>query len=370
MSFFHAIVQERRKFGPLGWNVVYEFNDSDLQTSFTMLKIFLDDQDEIPWEALVYVTGIINYGGRVTDDQDRRCLITTLEKYYCPENLNDDYFYSDSEKYHAPPFGDAQSYRDYIAQLPQEDSPEVFGLHDNANIAYQRAESNVMVTKVLSIQPRVGGSTGGGLTPDEIVLEIAKGISERIPPDLDRNEGLKDLFKVNNGLLPSLTTVLVQEMEKFNRLLKVMRKSLDDLVQAIGGFIVMSSELDAMYLSLTNGTVPVNWEKVAYPSLKPLSSWFDDLILRVQRLHEWLTEGSPMAYWISGFFFPQGFLTGVLQTHARQYKIAIDELGWAFEVLEAETPDQVEERPQDGVLIYGLFLDGARYNREQKCIDE
>ena len=215
----------------------------------------------------------------------------------------------------------------------------MFGLHDNANIAYQRAESNVMVSKVLSIQPRVGGSSGGGLTPDEIVLEIAKGISERIPPDLDRNEGLKDLFKVNNGLLPSLTTVLVQEMEKFNRLLKVMRKSLDDLVQAIGGFIVMSSELDAMYLSLTNGTVPTNWEKVAYPSLKPLSSWFDDLILRVQRLHEWLTEGSPMAYWISGFFFPQGFLTGVLQTHARQYKIAIDELGWAFEVLDAETPD-------------------------------
>lgn len=87
VAFFHAIVQERRKFGPLGWNVVYEFNDSDRDTSFTMLKIFLDEQEEIPWEALVYVTGIINYGGRVTDDNDRRCLITTLEKYYCPENL-------------------------------------------------------------------------------------------------------------------------------------------------------------------------------------------------------------------------------------------------------------------------------------------
>ena len=115
VAFFHAIVQERRKFGPLGWNIGYEFNDSDLNTSFTMLKIFLDEQEEIPWEALVYVTGIINYGGRVTDDMDRRCLITTLEKYYCPDNLQDDYFYSDSEKYRAPPFGDAQSYRDYIA---------------------------------------------------------------------------------------------------------------------------------------------------------------------------------------------------------------------------------------------------------------
>lgn len=111
LTFFHAVVQERRKFGPLGWNIVYEFNDSDLDTSKTMLKIFLDDQDDIPWDALVYVTGEINYGGRVTDDKDNRCLITMLLKYYNEEALMDDYYYSDSELYRAPPLGSADSYR-------------------------------------------------------------------------------------------------------------------------------------------------------------------------------------------------------------------------------------------------------------------
>ena len=159
-------------------------------------------------------------------------------------------------------------------------------------------------------------------------------------------------------------------MEKFNRLLGVMRRSLDDLVQAIGGFIVMSETLDAMYVSLTNGTVPTNWEKVAYPSLKPLTAWFEDLIERVDFLHKWLTEGQPMAYWISGFFFPQGFLTGCLQTHARLYKIAIDELAFSFEVMEYETSAEVEERAKDGVYIYGVYMDGARWNREQKCVDD
>lgn len=136
ISFFHAIVQERRKFGPLGWNILYEFNDSDVDTSLTMLKLFLDEQEEIPWDALLYVTGHINYGGRVTDDNDRRCLLATLQKYYVSDALEDGYLYSDSGIYYCPTFGNIESYRAYIDTLPLQDGPEVFGLHENANINY------------------------------------------------------------------------------------------------------------------------------------------------------------------------------------------------------------------------------------------
>ena len=187
---------------------------------------------------------------------------------------------------------------------------------------------------------------------------------------LDRNDGKKEMFKTTNGLLPSLTTVLCQEIEKFNRLLGVMKNSLRDLKDAIHGFIVMSEQLDSMYLSLTNGQVPDMWAKAGYPSLKPLASWFTDFIARIAFMKMWLVDGTPKSFWISGFFFPQGFMTGCLQTHARQYKIAIDRLNFSFQIMEMETMEAVEEYPEDGVYVHGFYMDGARFNREEAVIDD
>jgi len=157
-------------------------------------------------------------------------------------------------------------------------------------------------------------------------------------------------------------------MEKFNGLLSAMKKSLIEIDLAIKGFIVMSETIDKMYESIINNKVPGNWMAVGYPSLKPLSSWYDDLIIRVATMDQWLMNGNPQSYWMPGMFFPQGFMTGVLQTHAREYKIAIDFLSFSFEIQDAERPDEVEAAPETGVMIYGLFIDGARWDRENGII--
>ena len=82
------------------------------------------------------MTGHINYGGRVTDDWDRRCLLSTLKKYYNTDILEDGYKFSDSGIYLAPTNGPIETYREYIDSLPLIDNPEVFGLHENANITF------------------------------------------------------------------------------------------------------------------------------------------------------------------------------------------------------------------------------------------
>ena len=370
--FFHAIIQERRKFGPLGWNIRYEFNESDLETSILMLKNFLNNNDEaIPWDAMRFMTGQINYGGRVTDDWDRRCLMSVLNNYLIPNVIKDDYRLSLSGLYFVPPVGPLQSFKSYVESLPLTDDPEIFGMHENANITFQMQESESILFTTLSIQPRDTGKSGSGKGPDEIVDELAASISEQLPPLMLKTEAAPGTFaRDKNGLMDSLATFLGQEIARFNKLLQVMKKTLEGLRKAIKGIVVMSNELDKMYTSMLNNQVPENWAKVAYPSLKPLGAWVNDMKERVAFIRKWLSVGKPDAYWVSAFFFPQGFLTAVLQSFSRKYQIAIDILNFSFDFQPFNSVDQIQEVSEDGCYVYGLYMEGCRWDLESLQLEE
>ncbi|XP_024913275.1 dynein heavy chain 3, axonemal-like [Cynoglossus semilaevis] len=364
LTFFHALVQERRNFGPLGWNIPYEFNESDLRISIRQIQMFLDEYEEVPLAALAYLTGECNYGGRVTDDKDRRLLLSLLSIFYNWELIQEEgYKVCEGDQYYIPVHGPYQTYVDYIRSLPICADPCVFGLHSNADITKDNQETNQLLSGVLSTLPRQMG--GAGKSPQEVVNDLAADIHSKLPPDFDIQQVIE---KYPVMYEESMNTVLRQEVIRFNRLTEVVRESLVNLQKALKGQIVMSSELEGVFNSMVVGKVPAMWAAKSYPSLKPLGSYVTDLLARLQFLQDWIDSDAPPVFWLSGFYFTQSFLTGVSQNFARKYTIPIDHIGFEFEVTREET--HMAEKPNDGAYVRGLFMEGARWDRETMYIGE
>jgi dynein heavy chain, axonemal len=99
LAYFHAIIQDRRKFGSIGWNIRYEFTTEDYDVCKRQLKIFLDTNEIIPYRVLNFVFAEINYGGRVTDYIDVRLMNNIINTYIRPEVLNPNFSFSSSGIY-------------------------------------------------------------------------------------------------------------------------------------------------------------------------------------------------------------------------------------------------------------------------------
>jgi dynein heavy chain len=208
-----------------------------------------------------------------------------------------------------------------------------------------------------------------------LIKGIAEGMIQRLPNKSDFFAyGLPWLVPDVAEVYPtdyneSMNTVLTQELLRYNGVIVNVRATLLQLIKAVKGVVVMSTDLELMSKSFLNGTVPALWSARCYPSLKPLGAFYDDFIRRLTFLQTWINEGSPPVFWLPGFFFTQSFLTGTLQNYARKYKLAIDTLGWDFEV-KREAREDLPTRAEDGCYIDGLFFDGAGWSKEHHVLAE
>merc|ERR1719221_2349699 len=102
-SFLHSIVQERRKFGPIGWCVPYEYNNSDLDACLLFLEKHVSTSvmvgQPLSWVTIQYMVAEAQYGGRITDDLDRELFATYALKWFCEDIFRPNFAFHESKHY-------------------------------------------------------------------------------------------------------------------------------------------------------------------------------------------------------------------------------------------------------------------------------
>eukprot|EP00854_Cymbomonas_tetramitiformis_P001348 gene1348-1949_t len=324
-----------------------------------------DENEDVPYAALKYAIGECNYGGRVTDDKDRRLLNTLLDRVFDPDIINTSGFaLSSSGTYKIPPMGSHASYIETIITLPAVSTPEVFNLHDNADISKDASETSTLLSSLMLTGSRAGG--GAGQSEEDVVAGIVKDLLTRLPPNFDVEMAqLKYPVRYDE----SMNQVLCQEMLRYNKLTQLVRSSLQSLDLAIQGLLVMSSDLETQFKSIAVGLVPAAWKGVSFPSLKPLASYTDELLERLKMLQDWFDTGAPSVFWLSGFFFTPAFTTAALQNYARKNKIPIDEVDFDFQVMEMDS-NKYKRPPETGIYVKGLFFEGCSWEPHKKLLCE
>ncbi|XP_076295130.1 dynein heavy chain 2, axonemal kl-2 [Lasioglossum baleicum] len=364
LVFFHAVLLERKKFQQLGWNVIYSFNDSDFVVSENLLQVYLDEYPITPWDSLKYLIAGVCYGGHVTDDWDRRLLMTYVQFYFNEDALNvPNYRLSSLPAYYIPRDASLESYRDFISVLPNIDKPEAFGQHSNADITCLIMETRNMFETLMGLQ--VQAVTKEETSKEDMVTQLTADILSRIPAKIDYETAQKLIGPKKSPL----DVVLLQEIQRYNILIRKTRKSLTNLQQAITGLVLMSPDLEEIFNCVYEGRVPSVW-LIAYPSLKTLGAWTRDLVSRMELFVEWAqTTHPPLLFWLAAFTFPTGFLTAVLQMSARLWNVSIDSLSWEFSVFTIDE-SAIIEPPHDGVYIRSVFLEGAGWDKKNNVLVE
>ena len=371
LCFLHAVVLERRKYGKIGWNVPYDFNESDFNISRRLLSLYLtkayEDQDEnMPWGSLKYLIGDAMYGGRVSDDYDRRVLSTYLSEYV-GDFLFDDcqtFFFSQSGFDYLLPAGDSiDTYQATVETLPLTNSPAVFGLHPNAEIGYYTNMSKSVWKDLISLQPRSAGS-GEGMSREQYIGTIATDIESKVPSPVD-----VVVIRKKYGLQPTPTQiVLLQELDRWNSLTCKMKESLSELQKALVGEIGMSDELDAVGDALYNGFLPALWRRLCPSTQKPLGSWMLHFSDRYEQYLRWIEDGDPVVMWLSGLGIPESYLTALVQMTCRQKQWPLDKSTLYTKVTKFRDLNEIPDRLETGCYVRGLYLEGASWDHEKSCL--
>lgn len=297
---FHAVLQERRTFGAIGWNRTYSFADHSLRQAITCFKELVKTVDDpTTFDGITYLVTECIYGGLVVDQFDRILLRALFQQICC--NSTDTFF--DNASICIPAELTTDNWTKAVDMMPTHETKATdVGLH--ANSEFERGFHQcdyILSTLAQSVHAEIENST-----VDSVKI-LCDDILNRLPTLLPVSSGeSRETFEL----------IRHREIKRFNLLLQCMRATLTELRQAIDGDIHMIENLHHIYRSLQANRIPSAWLPFMYRTLNSLATFVHDLIERVEFFRHWDSNRPPKIFWFAAFYNPEALVTGMQTTYA------------------------------------------------------
>ena len=379
LGWFHAIVQERLRYSPLGWSKKYEFNESDLKVACDTLDTWIDatamgrtnlSPEKVPWDAMRILLGQCIYGGKIDNEFDQRLLTSFLNKLFTMKSFETDFVLVDnvtgldsSKDVITMPEGIRRDqFLHWTETLSGRQTPSWLGLPDNAEKVLLTHQTSCTISKLLKLQMLEDDEdqiiyTETEQTGDRVQMVVKRRTSETsdgrpawmrmllnstvnwlrlLPPSLPV------LRRTVDNIKDPLYRFFEREVNSASRLLDTVRHDLNDVVLICKGEKKQTNHHRLLLADLAKGIIPSHWKIYTIPQGSTVIQWITDFTDRVTQLHKISStcaeKGAAamksLKIWLGGLFNPEAYITATRQYVAQTNGWSLEELSLVVEILD------------------------------------
>ncbi|VDL93852.1 unnamed protein product, partial [Schistocephalus solidus] len=395
LAWFHAVVQERLRYVPLGWTKRYEFNESDLKSACDTIDTWVDaasmgrsnlPPEKVPWSALRTLMAQCIYGGRIDNSFDQCLLESFLSRLFTEQSFEHDFVLvrdvdGQSGKNILVPEGTSRD--ELIAwsnRLPATQTPSWLGLPNNAEKVLLTNMGQEMIANLLKMQQAVDvdDQLASEAATTAVVKQVSVDNSDTRPTWMRQLEVSAHTWK---ALLPKPLRLLDRTLENiadplfrcFEReinsgavLLSLVREDLENIEKVCLGSMKPTNYHRELMSDLAKGLIPQSWRQYTVPSGLTVIQWINDFVARVRQLMEIsqaVASGGTLALrglkiWLGGLFMPEAYITATRQAVAQSHSWALEELFLSVELVPGKK-DIPTPADNCSFVVCGLRLMGA-----------
>ncbi|KAG6918668.1 hypothetical protein DXG01_012485 [Tephrocybe rancida] len=375
LAWFHAIVQERLRYAPLGWSKTYDFNDSDMASAFGTIDAWLTsvskgraniDPASIPWDALRALIKQSVYGGRIDSDFDQRILDAFVDGLFTPAAYNVDFHLvpstAGSQVLEAPDGTKLEQFLSWVQALPDREPPAWLSLPPTAERVIAVAQGNELLgqlrkMRMLADDDDDTAPTAAAKAQTSQQPAWMRTLLERCKEWLTQLPSMLETLAKQAGESEPLHRLFSREGTIGRKLLDQVRKDLADVVRVCQGELKQTNHLRTLVSSLTKGTIPTHWRRYKVHKSMAVSAWLADLARRLQQLAGIASMAGQLQHvevWLGGLFFPEAYITATRQAVAHRKQWSLETLSLRLDLERVSDPG--------AFVVDGLALEGAAWS--------